>query len=53
MNRLGKHIDNIDDHLSKQISQIYDILISLTQRVEKIETHLCAKCAEDKANARN
>lgn len=50
MNRLG---NNIDAHFSKQISQIYDILISLTERVDRIEKHLCIECAKESANGRS
>lgn len=36
------------DHFSKHVSKIYDILISLTERVDKIEKHLCERCNEEK-----
>ncbi|HMG68276.1 MAG TPA: hypothetical protein VK588_11345 [Chitinophagaceae bacterium] len=38
----------VAQHLSEQISKIYDILISITERVEIIEKALCQKCNEEK-----
>jgi hypothetical protein len=38
--------DAIINHFSKQISQLYDIVIHLTERVDRIEKHLCAECNE-------
>jgi hypothetical protein len=38
------------EHFSKQISQIYDVLISLTERVDKIEAYLCVNCNKEKVN---
>lgn len=44
MNKLD---DDAIMHFSKNISQIYDILISLTERVDRIEKHLCQACNEE------
>jgi hypothetical protein len=38
--------DEINAHFSEDLIRIYDVLISLTERVDKIEAHLCAKCNE-------
>lgn len=40
------NIDLVIIHLSKQISQLYDIVISLTERVDRIEKYLCPECKD-------
>lgn len=46
----NKRVDQnaINNHFSKEISKIYDVLISLTERLDKIERYLCEKCNEVK-----
>jgi hypothetical protein len=39
-NKQGQLLLSHQDH----ISRIYDVLFSLTERVDAIEKHLCAKC---------
>lgn len=40
--------DAVNQHLSKEISKIYDVLISPTQRLDEIERYLCEKCHQEK-----
>jgi hypothetical protein len=35
-------------HLAIQISRIYEILISLTERLDEIEQRLCVNCNKEK-----
>jgi len=39
--------DAVNKHLAKEISRFYDIFISIIERLDKIERHLCAKCNEE------